>query len=582
MTLEQFLTILLKQWKLILACFVVVGSGAYFVSKFSTPLYQSTVLVQVSIQSGNNQTDYASLLASDQLVQTESQLAVSDPVLREVASHYPGMSVDLLSKEVTVTVKTNTQLFVIDVLDASPARAAALANDVAATLISQQVQVAQQEDSRSQQQIQQELDNTQQQIDDTTARLTGLQAKGGKQAEITVLEVKLNGLQQHYSQWQTLLAQLGLTQAQHEYFLRVVQPALPATSPARPQVLITTVAGLGAGLLLGLLLALLFEQLDTRIRTSESLAQILDWPVLATVWRVNLSKNKKNKKNEEELLNPPVHSPNIEAYRILRTSIGFSVIDKPLRSILVTSVAPKDGKSTIAANLAIFIAKAGKNTLLIDADLRRPSLHEKFHLPADKMGLSNAVLALSQLQHTTGTSTAPHSGLLPVDFSLAPYMHAVGIPNLRVMPSGPLPPNPPELLDSRAMERLFKELAHCGAEMIIFDTPPLLGLSDTRILAPKVDGTLAVVDISRANKKSLKQFRALLEQAGTRVLGCVLNKQRHSRKDTTYSYYYAYYYRNEEPRRAEKQPGNGHTPSVPLTPVPPLPSSRVEPGMSSN
>jgi len=114
-----------------------------------TPLYQSTALVQVTLRSANNQSDYTSLLASDELVQTEAQLATSDPVLREVASHFAGLTVGRLSNEVTTTYKLNTQLFEIDVVDPNPAQAAALANDVAATLIKQQLARIQQQNSQS-------------------------------------------------------------------------------------------------------------------------------------------------------------------------------------------------------------------------------------------------------------------------------------------------------------------------------------------------------------------------------------------------------------------------------------------------
>jgi non-specific protein-tyrosine kinase len=106
------------------------------------------------------------------------------------------------------------------------------------------------------------------------------------------------------------------------------------------------------------------------------------------------------------------------------------------------------------------------------------------------------------------------------------------------MPSGPNPPNPPELLDSKAMERFFTALASSGAEVIIFDTPPLIGLSDASILASKVDGVLVVVDITTATKKNLKLMKALLVQSGSRVLGCIMNKQRQKRNDNAYSYYY--------------------------------------------
>src|SRR6266849_4774144 len=127
MTLEQYWTIIVKRWRLIIICFLVVGVGALIGSRLLTPLYQSTVLIQIAIRSSNNQADYYSLLASDQLVQTEAKLATSDPVLREVASHYQGLTVVELSREVTATPTLNTQLFEIDVVDPSPKRAADLA-----------------------------------------------------------------------------------------------------------------------------------------------------------------------------------------------------------------------------------------------------------------------------------------------------------------------------------------------------------------------------------------------------------------------------------------------------------------------
>lgn len=558
MTFEQFCSILGKQWKLITICFVVVGAGAYIGSKLMIPLYQSTALVQVDVRSGNNQADINSLLASDQLVQTEAQLAISGPVLQEVASHYPGMAVEQLSKETTATSMPNTQLFQIAVLDPSPARAAALANDIATTLIKQQLHMAQQDNLQAQQQIQQDIASTQHEIDHTTNQIAALQAKNGNPAQIGSLEARLNALQQHYSQWQLVLAQLELAQAQNGDFLRIAQPAQPAISPARPSVTLNTGIGLLAGLLLGLLLALLFERLDTRVRTPEALTQLLDWPVLATIWQVGSPKKKK-----EELVNPQGQSVNVESFRILRTNIGFSALDKSLHTILVTSAMPQEGKSVTAANLAIFMARAGKNTLLIDADLRRPTLQEKFHLPGDRMGLSNAVLACAQLLVPAASLSGPLEPLPPTIF-LDPYMHSVGIPNLRVMPSGPLPPNPPELFDSKAMERFFAEIANCGADVIIIDTPPLLGLSDTSILVPKVDGTVVVIDLSRVTKKNLMQLKVLLTQASAHVLGYVVNKQRHKGKDTAYSYYY---YRTEDRPNEGSHSINNEGSTVSSTPL---------------
>src|SRR5439155_6537058 len=187
-------------------------------------------------------------------------------------------------------------------------------------------------------------------------------------------------------------------------------------------------------------------------------------------------------------------------------------------------------------------------------------------LSSDKIGLSNAILTYANLQFATSTlpiwqlSTLPSIRTVdPAKFSLNSYVHAVDIPNLMVMPAGPLPPNPAELLDSKAMEHFLTALAGSGVEVIIFDTPPLLGLSDANILAPKVDGVLMVVDITNANKKNLKRAKAHLAQSESRVLGCVVNKQRQSRGDSAYSYYYYYTFEEED---QNKSMHNGHNPGV--------------------
>jgi non-specific protein-tyrosine kinase len=540
MTLEQYWTILIEHWKLVAICFLLVGMGAFVGSKLMKPLYQSSALVQVVIRSGNNtQVDYNNLLASDELVQTEATLATSDPVLREVASHYQGLTVSQLTGRVSSSIKTSTQLFEIDVVDPSPTRAALIANDIATTLIEQQLLKIQQDNTQAQQEIQQNIALTGQQIDDTQAKISALQAQGGNQGEVALLQVQLSGLQQRYNQWQAALAQLELTQAQSGNPLQVAQPAQPASSAVRPNILLNTSGGLLVGLLLGVVLAILFERLDTRVRTPEALTQLLGWPVLATIWRV---------RSNEEIMNPQGNNSNLEAFRILRTNIGFSMIDKPVHTLVVTSATPREGKSVVAASLAIFMARAGKNTLLIDADLRHPVQGGLFDIPGDRMGLSNAILAFSSSANTNAsanhkfrtpaTSVAP-SSMPPVSQgSLDPFIYDVHIPNLCVMPTGPLPPDPSELLDSKAMQHLFKALGSCGAEVVIFDASPLLGLSDASILASKVNGTIVVVDITGARRGCLKRAKALLANTGTRVLGCVVNKQRRRHKDTIYSHYY--------------------------------------------
>jgi capsular exopolysaccharide synthesis family protein len=554
----------MRRWHIILICFLVVGLGAFIGSKLTKPLYQSSVLVQVVIRSGSvNLADYNNLQASDQLVQTEADLATDDSVLRAVASHYPDLSAGQLAGEVSANIKTNTQLFEIDVVDPDPDRAATLANDVAATLIKQQLQEMQQDNAQAQQQIQQNLNQTSQQIDATTTNIAALQqAKSGNQGQIASLQRKLSGLQQLYNQWQTALAQLELTQAQSGNPLRIVHPAQPSYTPTRPNVLLQTGVGFMVGLSLGLLLVLLFERLDTRVRAPGEIAKLLALPVLATIWRASSSK-------PEDMINPTRQSINNEPFRMLRTNIGFSSPDKRLHSMIVTSPQKSDGKSVIAANLAIFMASAGKNTLLIDADLRHPVQHALFRLLPNKMGLSDAVMAFSRPTEPrtpagqqfvkNASNPGAHSVQTTTDLSLEPFIHVVGIPNLWIMPSGPLPPNPAEFLESKVMQRFLSVIANSRFEAVIFDTPPLLGLSDASILASKVDGALIVVDTTRATKEKLKQVKAALSQTGVYVLGCVANKLQYKGSEN------AYYYYTEDQDNGDKSTKNGHMPGVPVT-----------------
>ncbi len=594
MTLERFFAILLKQWKLVVASFILVGLGAYIGSRLTTPIYQSTVLIQVAVHSGNSSSsDINGLLASDQLVQTESQLATSDLVLQEVVLHYQGLTFDKLKAVVSSTFKLNTQVFQIDVQDPNPEHAAVIANDVANTFIKQQLQLTQQDNARSRQQVQTELSNTQQQIQAITTQISQLQAQadaasiqqqqGDQQAQrlnqappndaqivkqiagwhtqINVLQTKLNNLQQQYSQWQTALAQFDLTTVQNSDFVRIVQPAQAASKPVLPNAFINTLAGLTTGLLLGVLLAILIEQLDTRIRTPETLATLLNRPVLATIWY-------KKTRDRQSLLNLNGKDANVEAYRILHTNIEFSDLDKPVQSLLITSAVAEEGKSVVAANLALVMAKAGKNTLLIDADLHHPTQHALFNISPNKMGLSNAVLALKTPQKTHAPTNhqflnrvtqLPETRPTP-SIVLENFLYSGGVPNLWVMPAGIVPPNPSDLIISKSMQRLLTMIVNSNVDVIIIDAPPLLGLSDVGVLAPRVDGTLIVTDILHTTKNNIKQLKSQLVHANIHVLGCVVNKQLARKKDAVYPYDNKATASKEDKRSSRKMPLLSNTP----------------------
>jgi non-specific protein-tyrosine kinase len=188
-----------------------------------------------------------------------------------------------------------------------------------------------------------------------------------------------------------------------------------------------------------------------------------------------------------------------EAYRLLRTNLEFVGLDKPIRTLLVTSAGPRDGKTTVVANLAVVLAEAGQRVIVVDADLRQPRLHEVFGSQRSP-GFSNALL--------------DESAELP--------LQAGPLPTLRLLSAGTPPPNPAELLASTRVSRLLDRLTS-EADIVLLDSPPLAAVSDATILATKVDGVLLVVSARRTRRDLAQRAREQLKTAGARVVGAVLN-----------------------------------------------------------
>jgi non-specific protein-tyrosine kinase len=298
-------------------------------------------------------------------------------------------------------------------------------------------------------------------------------------------------------------------------FLVLVEQARASDTPVSPNKTLNAAGGVAVGLLLGMVLAVVFEMVDTRIRSKANLVSFLGWPLLATIRQTG---------SRESVVNLTSHNVNSEGFSILHTNIGFSAIDKANRTLVITSTVPGEGKSVVAANLAISMAKAGKNTLLIDANLRHPTIHELFNMSSHAKGFTNAIVAFRTASSANGQQV------------LMPLIRTVNIPNLSILTSGPLPPVPSELLASNAMHNLLKALSTSAFEAVIFDTPALLGLSDATALASKVDGTVVVIDVANAKKNDLEEAKAVLQQASANVLGTVVNKDAGGDQETPYKH----------------------------------------------
>jgi capsular exopolysaccharide synthesis family protein len=205
--------------------------------------------------------------------------------------------------------------------------------------------------------------------------------------------------------------------------------------------------------------------------------------------------------------------PISEQYRLIRTNIQFSSVDKEIKSIMVTSPEPGDGKSTTAANLAIVLAQQGKRVLLVDADLRKPSIHYTFRI--------------SNMEGLTSVLTRQ----IPLDEAISQTY----IPNLSILTSGPIPPNPSELLSSNTMGNFMEDMLE-QFDYVLFDTPPILAVTDAQIIANRCDGVIMVVASGKTNKDVALKGKELLEQAKSRILGVVVNGVK-----TTKSEYYSQY-----------------------------------------
>jgi capsular exopolysaccharide synthesis family protein len=312
--------------------------------------------------------------------------------------------------------------------------------------------------------------------------------------------------------------------------VRVIDPATPPMRPVRPRKGRNLAAGLIVGLMLGLSLAFVQEALDTTVRTAEEAERLVSAPALAVIpvegdgYRrrqlaphQNVTAAGSNGVGLAVLKRPS--SPLAEAFRSLRTSVLLSTAPRPPQTLLVTSAQVGEGKTSTACNLAISFAQRGGPVLIVDADLRRPSVAKTLGLPNTK-GLSSYLTGAHSLEDA--------------------LIQDERVPNLWVLPAGPRPPDPAELLSSHMMEATLKSLLNRFSQIVI-DSPPLLLVTDAVVLSALVDGVILVVASGHTARGALTRAHHILDNANSRVLGVVLNKV-DMRFDAYYGSYYGSYH----------------------------------------
>ncbi len=321
--------------------------------------------------------------------------------------------------------------------------------------------------------------------------------------------------------------------------VRVVDPARAPEAPFRPNKKLNLLLGLVLGLGLGVSAAFLLDHLDNTVRSPAEIPGIVSFPTLATIPRhrpaaAPLGRARRSTVVSSEPVDLVAHRDGragaSEAYRELRTALLLSNPGRPPRTILVTSALPEEGKSATALNLAVVLAQLGRKVLLVDTDLRRPRLHRVFDLPHDR-GVST---------YLSGLEADPLSLSLPT-----------GVEHLEIVPSGPIPPNPSELLNSSTFVEMTTRYLDAGYDHVVFDSPPALAVSDPVIIGSVVEAVLLVARAGRTPRPSLRLAASKFEGAGIRPIGIVLNDLD---AEGAGSHYYRYYGGYETPGQFTNEP----------------------------
>jgi len=525
MQLQQYFAVIKKWLWLIVASVLIATVSSYLGTRQMPRIYQAatTVMVgQVLEQSDPNAQD---LYLSQQLAQTYADMARRRPILDGVAE---ALGLDYIPSAENISARQvpGTQLLEITVRDTHPERAMYIANAIAHELILQSPTQAREEQERRAfvqaqlKDLESRIHETQDEIDQEQARLESANSARAIQQH----QANIAALQEKFATYQSTYASLLPAVEGGVNYISVVEPATVPTVPISPRVGMTVMLASAIGLVLAVGGAFLIEYLDDTIKTSDDVARTADLPTLARIARID------GEAYPDKLiaLHHPL-SPIVEAYRLLRANLQFSAVDKPLHTLMVNSPGPGEGKSVTLANLAVVMAQSGLRVVAVDADLRRPVLHQVFGLP-NSHGLSDAILQANP----------------PV----GEHLQATEVENLWLLASGPIPPNPAELLGSGRMAAVIEELRG-QADMVLLDSPPALVVADALILSNRVDGVLVVNDAGRTRRSEARQGAEEFRRVRANLLGVVLNRL--SRRRGGYSHNHYYYYQSEDGQREERR-----------------------------
>jgi polysaccharide biosynthesis transport protein len=490
MDLKHYLAVLGRRKRVIAVTAAVTVVVAIIGTLLATPSYEAAAMLRIAAASGASAeyVGYNDIMYADRLMNTYSKIATNEATLKELAQ-----KLDLQkAPDVVAEIPANTELISIKVEDRDPALAAHAANTLADILVADFRSQYAETGKTTQGLLSDQLATVKADLDQAWRNYEGLVAKSPKNTdEIETARRNVELEQDRYAKLSDQYEQSRIADTLRAGTISIVQQADVPKVPSKPRKEINLALGLLIGLIGGVALAFLLEHLDTTVYTTRQIEETTELSTLAQIPSAT-------RQYPMHLFNS--NSPHEEAFRRLRANILMLGQDVPLRTLMVTSAGPGEGKSTVVANLARMMAKLQRRIVVVDCDLRLPSLQRVFHLPNDT-GLSSVLRGETTLEQA-------------LQFS--------NIPGVLVLTSGPIPGDPAELLSSPRMAVLIKRLAD-QCDMVLLDTPALLAVADAGVLAQLADGVVLVVGRALVREEALRTTREQLANLKARLVGVVVN-----------------------------------------------------------
>lgn len=525
--LRQYAAVLWR-WKwLLIAGTLLAALAAFLVSRSTTPVYQATTTLLINQAPDAQTSDYNAILTSERQARTYAQMLSRRPILEATLNELNlDTEVSAFQEQVTVELVRDTQLIEVAVENTDPRLAASLANTLVEVFTEELETLQAERYAASKASLQAQIADLESQMADLRAQIEAIGQPVGEdeQAELQRLEGQLTQLRSSHTALLQSFEELRLAEAQSVSNVVVIDPAVANFNPVSPRTLINTLLAAVVGGMLALGGVFLIEYLDHTVKRPEDVERHLGLAIIGTIAAIE-----GNGEAEGPFVARQPRSPVAEAFRALRTNLGFAAVDHELRTLLITSPGPEEGKSTVSANLASVMAQGGRSTILLEADLRRPKVHRLVGIPGEP-GLSDL--------------------FVQNPLSLEGALLQTEVEGLRAIAGGELPPNPAELLGSQRMTEILAAMKQ-EADIVVIDSAPVTIVTDPVVLSSRVDGVLLVIEPGKTELGAAEHAVESLRRARANLIGVVFNNVPPDRA----GYYGDYRYQYAEGYARERDDG---------------------------